>query len=273
MRDMPDQQSALDHLNSVIAARGRGGVFSVALDLGQDSSHVSKWRNRRRPIPPHLINRIMSLSGDLRAGTGPDGPNLPDTGPRGPDGPQNGHKGHHSPHTHPDTGPNGQNDGQNDGPDGPDTGPDGPDTGPDGPDTGPDGPDGPDTGPVAAPRGLEQLEAAVIAARPAETFILDAAPTPATGPNALEVNDWRDQVWLPLHDLLAGIKGPLVGAHIAALARSGHGRTACAATHRTAERLGIAEIAANGHWTADLAIIAIYAASLRSVLSDREQVA
>ncbi|WP_420011336.1 hypothetical protein [Tateyamaria sp.] len=130
---------------------------------------------------------------------------------------------------------------------------------------------------MAAPRGLEQLEAAVIAARPAETFILDAAPTPATGPatgpNALEVNDWRDQVWLPLHDLLAGIKGPPVGAHIAALARSGHGRTACAATHRTAERLGIAEIAANGHWTADIAIIAIYAASLRSVLSDREQVA
>ncbi|WP_420011335.1 hypothetical protein [Tateyamaria sp.] len=112
MRDMPDQESALDHLNSVIAARGRGGVFSVALDLGQDSSHVSKWRNRRRPIPPHLINRIMALSGDLRAGTGPDGPNLPDTGPRGPDGPQNGHKGHHSAPTHPDTGPNGQNDGQ-----------------------------------------------------------------------------------------------------------------------------------------------------------------
>lgn len=58
---MTNSDGTLDHLNRVIEARGRGGAFSVAVDLGVDPSIVSHWRARRRTPSPDMTQKIKRL--------------------------------------------------------------------------------------------------------------------------------------------------------------------------------------------------------------------
>ncbi len=208
------QTEILAHLDRVIETRGHGGVFSVAVDLGADASHVSKWRLGKRPVPARFVKPIMGLIPELHHPNGPNGPERPADGPNGPEAPQ------------------------------------------------------------PLPRGLDALEQEVIKSRPATIYTFpgaghddedwpedwpqnwpeDGAPAPKLDPGS-----FRDQVWLPGHDFIAMIKGPPAGPVITQMARSDQGKAACEAAHRSADRLGLTNILANGHWTADLATLGFYA--------------
>ncbi len=130
----------------------------------------------------------------------------------------------------------------------------------------------PDPAPIAD--DMDDLAAQVAAAHPRDVYTV--SPTARRSkPVKMDDSQWRDEVWLPLHDLAAGLKGASAGPIIRDMARSDQGSAACECSHRTAERLGIAGIMSGGHWTADIAVMLVYAYAVREAVRgvDPERVA
>ena len=223
---------AIDHLNRVIAARGRGGGFSVAVDLGVDPSQVSHWRRGKRVPSPDMTRKINGLP----VIDNHDSDKL-DTDHDNLGADRDNHDGNHDSH-----------------------------------DANPDAPD-----PVRiGPESMADLEAAVLGATPQDVIEVGSADLD-TGP-ALPApsSEWRDNVWLFAHDMIAAYVGPPRGPLIAKHARSAHGTAACEASERVAHRMGLDNLMRSGHWTVDLAIMASYAITVLKITKgpdDRQEVA
>ncbi|WP_424829978.1 helix-turn-helix domain-containing protein [Ruegeria sp.] len=229
---------AIDHLNRVIAARGRGGGFSVAVDLGVDPSQVSHWRRGKRVPSPDMTRKINGLP----VIDNHDGDKL-DTD----------HDKLDTDHDKLDTDH-----------DNLDADHDSHDANPDSHDANPDNLDAPD--PVRiGPESMADLEAAVLGATPQDVIEVGSADLD-TGP-ALPApsSEWRDNVWLFAHDMIAAYVGPPRGPLIAKHARSAHGTAACEASERVAHRMGLDNLMRSGHWTVDLAIMASYAITVLKI--------
>ena len=218
------QIDAREHLARILESRGHGGAVATAIDLDTDTSTLAKWVRGTRPIPPHRLPRIMTLTPTIRPGDAPDAP----AAPAAPT---------------------------------PEGLPDPPDSAPEDPGPAPD----------ALPEDLDALEQAVLGARPSDRWSIPDAPDwGSTAPDApgLDGSAFRAQVWLPVHEMAAMISGPPAAPVIIRLGRSDQGAAACAAAHRCADRLGLTEILASGHWTADLAIMAVYAWTMRMAIRE-----
>ncbi|WP_424833661.1 helix-turn-helix domain-containing protein [Ruegeria sp.] len=214
---------AIDHLNRVIAARGRGGGFSVAVDLGVDPSQVSHWRRGKRVPSPDMTRKINGLP----VIDNHDSDKL-DTDHDNLDADHDTHDGNHDSH-----------------------------------DANPDNLDAPAA--RIAPESMADLEAAVLGATPQDVIEVGSADLD-TGP-ALPApsSEWRDNVWLFAHDMIAAYVGPPRGPLIAKHARSAHGTAACEASERVAHRMGLDNLMRSGHWTVDLAIMASYAITVLKI--------
>ena len=112
------------------------------------------------------------------------------------------------------------------------------------------------------PASFEDLESAVLEASADAEYYLPSEDSRPSQSQAITVTaEWRNQVWLPINEMVAGYIGPPNGELIVKQSKSGHGDLACQASERCAKRAGLDNIMTNGHWLADLAIMASYAVS------------
>ena len=210
----------IDQLEQIIAARGRGAAFGLAIDLGVDPSMISHWRAGRRKVSKVMARKINDLSVNDR----PEDDSHDDTDE------QMMTKNDHDDHDH---------------------------------DIMTLAHDDMDATAPAQPvtveiNSLDALEAAVLQASPQDVIDLRGVNIDTSPPLPAPSSAWRNEVWLPIHDMIGVYIGPPSGELIAKHARSAHGAQACAASERVAHRLGIENLMHEGHWLADLAIMGTY---------------
>ncbi|MEM1352023.1 MAG: hypothetical protein AAGF27_06745 [Pseudomonadota bacterium] len=116
-------------------------------------------------------------------------------------------------------------------------------------------------------RSWESLSEAAMNTNKDDVFVLsgDVSETPPVTQAAQA--DFNGEVWMALHEMATLALPPEKAQRLLDLAGGSMGQSACKATERTCDRLGISATLSNGHWMMDAGIILAYLLTCKAAMS------